>query len=118
VIGEGSKIDNLVQIGHNVSIGRHCLLAGQVGVAGSAAIGDRAILGGKVGVADHLTIGEGAVLAAGSGVMANVGPGERWGGYPALPARDWMRSVVLLRRLIAKDQPSNSKDSRPGGDKG
>lgn len=117
VIGEGSKIDNLVQIGHNVCIGRHCLLAGQVGVSGSVTIGDHAILGGKVGVADHLTIGEGAVLAGGSGILADVAPGERLGGYPAMPAREWLRSFVLLRRLISKDQMAKSSKSAPDGDK-
>jgi UDP-3-O-[3-hydroxymyristoyl] glucosamine N-acyltransferase len=100
VIGEGSKIDNLVQIGHNVTIGRHCILAGHAGVSGSVTIGDHAVLGGKVGIADHVTIGEGASVTAGSGVMHNIGAGERWGGYPATTAREWMRGVALLRRLL------------------
>jgi UDP-3-O-[3-hydroxymyristoyl] glucosamine N-acyltransferase len=117
VIGEGSKIDNLVQIGHNVLIGRHCILAGQVGIAGSVTIGDYAVLGGQVGIADHLTIGEGAVFAAGSGVITDVGAGERWGGYPASPIREWMRGLLLLRRLMRREQPGQSKDSRPDGDK-
>jgi UDP-3-O-[3-hydroxymyristoyl] glucosamine N-acyltransferase len=103
VIGEGSKIDNLVQIGHNVAIGRYCILAGHVGVSGSVTIGDYAMLGGKAGIADHVTIGEGASVTAGSGVMHDIGPGERWGGYPASPAREWMRGVALLRRLL-RDQ--------------
>ena len=100
VIGEGSKIDNLVQIGHNVTIGRHCILAGHVGISGSVTIGDYAVLGGKVGIADHVTIGEGASVTAGSGVMHNIEAGERWGGYPATTAREWMRGVALLRRLL------------------
>jgi UDP-3-O-[3-hydroxymyristoyl] glucosamine N-acyltransferase len=104
VIGEGSKIDNLVQIGHNVVIGRHCILAGQAGISGSVTIGDYAILGGKVGIADHVIIGEGASVTAGSGVMHNIGAGERWGGYPATTAREWMRGVALLRRLLRHDQ--------------
>jgi UDP-3-O-[3-hydroxymyristoyl] glucosamine N-acyltransferase len=104
VIGEGSKIDNLVQIGHNVVIGRHCILAGQSGISGSVTIGDYAILGGKVGIADHVIIGEGASIAAGSGVMRNIGADERWGGYPATTAREWMRGVALLRRLLRHDQ--------------
>ena len=100
MIGEGSKIDNLVQIGHNVTIGRHCILAGHAGISGSVTIGDYAVLGGKVGIADHVTIGEGASVTAGSGVMHNIGAGERWGGYPATTAREWMRGVALLRRLL------------------
>jgi len=111
VIGEGSKIDNLVQIGHNVAIGRYCILAGHVGVSGSVTIGDYAMLGGKAGIADHVTIGEGASVTAGSGVMHDIGPGERWGGYPASTAREWMRGVALLRRLLRESKGAD-------GDKG
>ena len=117
VIGEGSKIDNLVQIGHNTLIGRHCILAGQVGISGSVTIGDHAVLGGKVGVADHVTIGEGAVFAGGSAVRSDVPAGERWGGYPAMPAREWLRSSALLRRLIRRDRSVNARSSAPNGDK-
>jgi UDP-3-O-[3-hydroxymyristoyl] glucosamine N-acyltransferase len=117
VIGEGSKIDNLVQIGHNVLIGRHCLLVGQSGVSGSVTIGDHVVLGGKAGIADHLTIGEGAVFAGASAVISNVPAGERWGGYPATPAREWMRGLVLLRRLLRRDRAAQSKDAMPDGDK-
>jgi UDP-3-O-[3-hydroxymyristoyl] glucosamine N-acyltransferase len=112
VIGEGSKIDNLVQIGHNTMIGRHCILAGQVGISGSVTIGDYAILGGKVGIADHVTIGEGASVTAGSGVMHDIGAGQRWGGYPATTAREWMKGVALLRRLLRQGQ---SQDRGEGG---
>jgi UDP-3-O-[3-hydroxymyristoyl] glucosamine N-acyltransferase len=99
VIGEGTKIDNLVQIAHNVSIGRHCLIAGQVGISGSARLGDFVMLGGKVGIADHVTIGAGASLGAQSGVMADVPDGARWIGSPAQPVRDFMKGVAVLRRL-------------------
>jgi UDP-3-O-[3-hydroxymyristoyl] glucosamine N-acyltransferase len=99
VIGEGTKIDNLVQIAHNVSIGRHCLIAGQVGISGSAELGDFVMLGGKVGIADHVKIGSGASLGAQSGVMADVPPGARWIGSPAQPVRDFMKGVAVLRRL-------------------
>src|SRR5580658_9572605 len=99
VIGEGSKIDNLVQIAHNVSIGRHCLIAGQVGISGSARLGDFVMLGGKVGIADHVTIGNGASLGAQSGVMTDVPAGARWLGSPAQPVRDFMKGVAALRRL-------------------
>jgi UDP-3-O-[3-hydroxymyristoyl] glucosamine N-acyltransferase len=99
VIGEGTKIDNLVQIGHNVSIGRHCLIAGQTGISGSAQLGDFVMLGGKVGIADHVTIGTGASLGAQSGVMADVPAGARYIGSPAQPVRDFMKGVAVLRRL-------------------
>lgn len=93
VIGEGTKIDNLVQIGHNVSIGRHCLIVAQCGLSGSVTMEDYAVLAGKVGVADHLTIGEGAQVGAGSGVVNDIPAGERWLGLPAMPRyvtlRDW-----------------------------
>ncbi len=100
VIGEGSKIDNLVQIAHNVSIGRHCLIAGQTGISGSAKVGDFVMMAGKVGVADHVMVGAGAMLGAQSGVMADVPAGARWIGSPAQPVRDFMKGVAVLRRLV------------------
>jgi UDP-3-O-[3-hydroxymyristoyl] glucosamine N-acyltransferase len=98
VIGEGSKIDNLVQIGHNVSIGRHCILISQCGVSGSSVIEDYVVLAGKVGIADNLTIGEGAILGAGSGVISNVPAGEKWFGYPAMPGRSYLRTFAGARQ--------------------
>jgi UDP-3-O-[3-hydroxymyristoyl] glucosamine N-acyltransferase len=98
-IGEGTKIDNLVQIAHNVSIGRHCLIASQVGISGSVKVGDFVMMGGQVGVADHLSIGSGAMLGAQAGFMSDVPPRGRWGGTPGQPARDWLKGVALLRRL-------------------
>jgi UDP-3-O-[3-hydroxymyristoyl] glucosamine N-acyltransferase len=118
IIGEGTKIDNLVQIGHNVSIGRHCLIVSQVGISGSVKIGDFAVLAGKVGVADHLTIGEGAVLGAKAGVMSNVPAGARWAGFPAEPAVNWKRGQATLRRLVRrgkaerKDRASEATEER------
>ena len=100
IIGEGTKIDNLVQIAHNVTIGRHCLIAGQTGLSGSVEVGDFVIMGGKVGIADHVTIGAGAVLGAQSGVMSDVPAGARWIGSPAQPVRDFMKGVAALRRLV------------------
>jgi UDP-3-O-[3-hydroxymyristoyl] glucosamine N-acyltransferase len=99
VIGEGTKIDNLVQIAHNVSIGRHCLIAGQTGISGSSQVGDFVMMGGQVGLADHVTVGSGAMLGAQSGYMSDVPAGERWIGSPAQPVRDFMKSVALLRKL-------------------
>jgi UDP-3-O-[3-hydroxymyristoyl] glucosamine N-acyltransferase len=103
VIGEGTKIDNLVQIAHNVSVGRHCLIAGQVGISGSAVLGDFVMLGGKVGIADHITIGTGAQLGAQAGVMHDVPAGERWLGSPAQPMRDFMKGIAAVRRLAGGD---------------
>jgi UDP-3-O-[3-hydroxymyristoyl] glucosamine N-acyltransferase len=100
VIGEGTKIDNLVQIGHNVRIGRHCIIVAQTGISGSAVLEDYAVLGGQVGLADHVTIGTGAMIAAQSGVIGDVPAGARWGGYPAGPAREWLRATALLRRML------------------
>jgi UDP-3-O-[3-hydroxymyristoyl] glucosamine N-acyltransferase len=99
VIGEGTKIDNLVQIGHNVTVGRHCLIAGQAGISGSVTLGDFVMLGGKAGLADHLTVGEGARIGAHAGVMHDVPAGAQWIGAPARPVREFFREVAVLRRL-------------------
>lgn len=99
VIGENTKIDNLVQIGHNVRIGRNCLIAGLAGISGSVNVGDNVVIGGGVGIADHLTIGAGAQLAARSGFMNNVPPGEIWAGYPARPMAETLRGIATLRKL-------------------
>ncbi len=102
VIGAGSKIDNLVQIGHNVRLGRCCIVVSQVGISGSTTVGDFAVLGGQVGLAGHLEIGPGAQVAAQSGVMRNVGPGEKIGGSPAQPFREWMRGVAAIEKMSKK----------------
>ena len=93
----GAKIDNLVQIGHNAHIGRFAVLAGQVGIAGSAIIEDGAMLGGQAGVADHLTVGRGAKVAAKSGVIANIPPETVVAGYPAMPRMRWLRFFAAAR---------------------
>jgi UDP-3-O-[3-hydroxymyristoyl] glucosamine N-acyltransferase len=99
IIGEASKIDNLCQIGHNVVIGRHCVVVAQSGLSGSVTLEDFAALGGSVGLAPHVTIGRGAQVAARSGVMNDVPSGEIWGGYPARPRKQWMRQQAVLSRL-------------------
>ena len=100
VIGEGTKIDNQVQIGHNVTIGRHCLLAAQIGLAGSLTIGDNVALGAKVGINNHLHIGDGAQVTAMSGVKDDIPAGGRWGGFFAKPTKQWFREIVALERLV------------------
>ena len=99
VIGEGTKIDNQVQIGHNVTIGRHCLLAAQIGLAGSLTIGDNVALGAKVGINNHLKIGDGAQVTAMSAVKDDIPPNGRWGGHFAKPTKQWFREIVAVERL-------------------
>ena len=109
VIGEGAKIDNLVQIGHNVVIGRHAVLVAQSGVSGSSVIGDFAALGGQAGIAGHLTIGAGAQVAAAAGVMTDIPAGERWAGAPAKPVREFFREVAALKRLARSETRNETK---------
>jgi UDP-3-O-[3-hydroxymyristoyl] glucosamine N-acyltransferase len=113
VIGEASKIDNLCQIGHNVVIGRHCVVVAQSGLSGSVTLEDFAVLGGSVGLAPHVTIGRGARVAARSGIMHDVPPGETWGGYPAKPSRQWMRELTTLARLAAPGTERSAARSAP-----
>lgn len=100
-IGRGTKIDNLVQIAHNVTVGDHCLLVAQVGVAGSTKMGNYVTLAGQVGVAGHLKIGSRALVAAQSGVMHDVPEGEKWFGSPAQPDRQMKRQLVAVHQLPA-----------------
>ncbi|AQR62156.1 UDP-3-O-(3-hydroxymyristoyl)glucosamine N-acyltransferase [Brevundimonas sp. LM2] len=100
VVGENTKIDNLVQIGHNCIIGRNCLLAAHTGISGSVTVGDNVMFGGKAGVGDHLTIGDGARVAGGAGLLADIPPGETWSGYPAKPIRQFLRESVWLARQV------------------
>ncbi len=100
VVGEGTKIDNLVQIGHNCRIGRHCVIVGQVGISGSCELGDFVVLGGQVGLADHVKIGDGARLAARSAMAPGELPGgQDYGGVPAIPIRDWRRQMAAIAML-------------------
>lgn len=99
VIGEGTKIDNLVQIAHNVRIGRGCLIAGHCGISGSVTIGDFVMLGGRVGIADHITVGDRVQVAASAGLMYDIPAGERWAGMPAQPMRDFFRELSAIRNF-------------------
>jgi UDP-3-O-[3-hydroxymyristoyl] glucosamine N-acyltransferase len=110
VIGEGTKIDNLVQIGHNNRVGRRSLIAAQVGFAGSSEVGDYVAFGGQVGVADHLKIGAGAIVAAKAGVTRSLEGGKVHGGFPAKPIEQWRREVATLSRLAKGKRNKNERD--------
>ncbi|MDP6174566.1 MAG: UDP-3-O-(3-hydroxymyristoyl)glucosamine N-acyltransferase [Rhodospirillales bacterium] len=109
VIGAGCKIDNLVQIGHNVHMGKGCLIVSQVGISGSSRLGDMVMIGGQAGVAGHLTIGPGARIAAQSGVTRNIDGGETVAGMPAENSRKHWRKVARLNRLAEDDGGRNDR---------
>ncbi|BCM93217.1 UDP-3-O-acylglucosamine N-acyltransferase [Abditibacteriota bacterium] len=98
-IGEGTKVDNLVQIAHNVQIGKNCILCGQVGLSGSVVVEDNVIMAGQAGLRDHVKIGKGAILGAKAGIMADVGEGEFVSGAPAIANREYMKMNAALRKL-------------------
>lgn len=100
ILGDGCKIDNLVQIGHNSKLGKFCIMAGNSGLAGSVTLGNGVIIGGSASIKDHTTIGEGAIVGAGSGVAADVEAGKTVLGYPAVEARDALKQWAILKRLV------------------
>jgi UDP-3-O-[3-hydroxymyristoyl] glucosamine N-acyltransferase len=102
VIGAGTKFDNLVHIGHNVVVGRNCIIVAQAGIGGSSTVGDGVVIGGQVGIADHVTIGAGAQIAPQSGIMRDVAPGETVMGYPAKPIRRFWREIAALGKLVGQ----------------
>jgi UDP-3-O-[3-hydroxymyristoyl] glucosamine N-acyltransferase len=102
VIGAGSKIDNLVQIGHNVQLGRGCVIVAQVGISGSTRLDDFVAAGGQAGITGHLRIGAGARIAAQSGVMRDIDAGGTVGGSPAVPMTEWLRQAAVLGQLARK----------------
>jgi UDP-3-O-[3-hydroxymyristoyl] glucosamine N-acyltransferase len=110
VIGEGTKIDNHVQIAHNVSIGRHCVIVAQSGIAGSSTLGDFVVLGARSGASTNTTIGEGAQLAGASIAHVIVPPGGRYGGLPAKPAKQWFREMKAVERLGRKGVSADTGD--------
>lgn len=119
-IGAGTKIDNLVHIGHNCRIGKRCFVVAQVGIAGSTVIGDGVRIGGQVGIAGHLEIGAGTSFGAQSGVMSNVPDGETWSGSPARPHREWLRASSAFYKLPALvrqlDEMRRQAEDSDGGD--
>ncbi|WP_396194205.1 UDP-3-O-(3-hydroxymyristoyl)glucosamine N-acyltransferase [Flavobacterium sp.] len=100
VLGDGCKIDNLVQIGHNSKLGKFCIMAGNSGLAGSVTLGNGVIIGGSASIKDHTTIGDGAIIGAGSGVAADIEAGKTVLGYPAVDARDALKQWAILKRLV------------------
>ncbi|MCX7913831.1 MAG: UDP-3-O-(3-hydroxymyristoyl)glucosamine N-acyltransferase [Thermodesulfovibrionales bacterium] len=98
IVGKGTKIDNLVQIGHNVKVGKNVIIVSQTGIGGSSKIGDDVILGGQVGIADHVVIEDGTTIAAKAGVMGKVGRGV-YSGAPILPHKEWLRAIAIFNRL-------------------
>jgi UDP-3-O-[3-hydroxymyristoyl] glucosamine N-acyltransferase len=99
VVGRGSKIDNLVQIAHNVKIGKNCIIVSQVGISGSVEIGDGTILGGQVGVKDHIKIGKNVMVAAQAGIVSNLSEGQIYSGSPAIPHHTSLRAHGIFTRL-------------------
>ena len=110
VIGEGTKIDNLVQIAHNVTIGRHCLLAGQVGISGSVTVGDYVMMAGQSGIIDHIIVGEGAQIGAACSVFSDVPAGAKWLGTPGRLARSFLRETAVLKRLADETRVARRRD--------
>lgn len=100
VLGDGCKIDNLVQIGHNSRLGKFCIMAGNSGLAGSVTLGNGVIIGGSASIKDHTTIGDGAIVGAGSGVTGDIAAGKTMLGYPAIEARDALKQWAILKRLV------------------
>lgn len=117
VIGEGTKIDNLVQIGHNAIVGRNCVIVGQTGIAGSARLEDFVVMGGQSGVVGHVTIGQGSQIAGGSHVIADTKPGAKLVGTPARPIREWTRENLAVQRL-AKASAIEAGAGVAGGEPG
>jgi UDP-3-O-[3-hydroxymyristoyl] glucosamine N-acyltransferase len=112
VIGAGTKIDNLVQIGHNVVLGRGCVIVGQTGISGSTELGDFVVMGGQSGAVGHVRIGTGAQIAGGSHVKDDVPPGARMGGTPARPFREWAREIAAIRRMARKEPAADGDTER------
>jgi UDP-3-O-[3-hydroxymyristoyl] glucosamine N-acyltransferase len=117
VIGAGSRLDNLVQIGHNVVLGRCCVIVSQVGISGSTILGDFVRVGGQAGLTGHLRIGERAEIGAQAGVMSDVAPGAKVLGSPAQPIKDFFRQIATLTKM-ARNKHRSACSVRAGGGHG
>ncbi len=115
VIGEGTKIDNLVQIGHNVIVGRHCVIVAHTGISGSTELGDYVVMGGQSGTVGHIKIGTGAQVAGASHPKDDIPPGARYGGTPAKPLKDWARELAVVARLAERAKGSAGGGGQDGG---
>lgn len=104
ILGDGCKIDNLIQIGHNSKLGKFCIMAGQSGLAGSVTLGNGVLIGGSASITDHVTIGDGAIIGGGSGVTKDVPAKSTLLGYPAIDARDTLRQWAILKRLVKESK--------------
>lgn len=116
VIGEGSKIDNLVMVAHNCHIGRHCIVVGQVGLSGSTVLEDFVVLAGQVGIAGHLTVGKGAIVVARAGVSNSLPAGGIYGGAPAKPVNEWKRELAWVSVMARKGRNGRKKKSEDEAD--
>lgn len=108
IIGAGTKIDNLVQIGHNVKIGKGCIIVSHVGISGSTEIGNYVVIGGQTGIAGHLKIGDMVQMAAQSGVINNIEPNIKIGGAPAIPIKEWHRQTISIKKLAKRKLKDNA----------
>jgi UDP-3-O-[3-hydroxymyristoyl] glucosamine N-acyltransferase len=113
-IGQGTKIDNLVQVGHNVQVGRHCILCGQSGIAGSTELGSYVVLAGQAGVSGHIKLGDGVQVAAKSAALSSVEPRTKVAGIPAVELRKWRRQAVLIARLEEMSRRVRALEKRLG----